>query len=350
MTDPQSRLTFQLDLPSLLRAVALISALWLVVVLQQVVLDILLAGLAAAALGPIVRWLEVRRLPKRFGILAIYLLLLGILGGTGFLLTSALLEQASHLLTGLPTYLHNITVFLAQLPYGDLFSGVLRKGALSLEPTVLHLFGSSLSYLLNSFQVLAHLLVILILVFFLLLDTEYFERSLLALFPPTRRAGLRQFLDGLSLKVGAYVRGTLIVLAACGLLTWLGLALLGVPYAFLIGFATFLLDWVPIIGAMVALGFAVLLTLGAHPTLVPGVIVVFLLTHQLKNYYLAPKILGHSVGLHPVWIFLAILAGGMVLGPVGIILATPFAIMVQSLLHTFYLNNESPSGGAVASA
>ncbi|MBE3069104.1 MAG: AI-2E family transporter [Planctomycetes bacterium] len=170
----------------------------------------------------------------------------------------------------------------------------------------------------------------------------------------------RTRVEGVALKIdaaiSAFLRGRIVVCAIIGVLTAVGLALLGVPYWFLIGVVTGLAGVVPYLPIFVGLAPAILAAwFGGHGGwTVAGVAGVFVLVQTLEGWVLTPLIQGKAVGLHPVTLTVALLVGYQVLGFVGLVAAVPLAATVKILAREFILPKvdelaeESPKGAGPA--
>jgi predicted PurR-regulated permease PerM len=159
----------------------------------------------------------------------------------------------------------------------------------------------------------------------------------LALFPQERRNRLDVFFNRIAREVGGYVRGQSIVAGAIALLTWLGLKLIGVPYAEVLGLLAFLLDFIPVVGSLLAAVFAVLIALSNSPMDALWTVVLYIAANQLEANFLGPLVIGQAVGVTPLWIILAILTGGALAGVPGVFLAIPSIVIIKAAVEEFYI-------------
>ena len=118
--------------------------------------------------------------------------------------------------------------------------------------------------------------------------------------------------------------------------TGLGLWALGVPYPLVLGLIAGLLDVVPFVGPLVAGVLGVLVALAASPQAALAAAAVYLVVQGVENYFLQPVVFGRAVGVHPIWIFLALVAGDEALGVIGLLLAVPAAVVVHVVLARIY--------------
>jgi predicted PurR-regulated permease PerM len=180
---------------------------------------------------------------------------------------------------------------------------------------------------------LGYLVVTPVVAFYLLRDWHPLLTFLEDLIPPGRRPGLVAFIDEYDESLGRFFRGQLLEASLVGVLTGVGLAILGVPSALLLGVMAGLCNIVPYIGLAVSLvpALVVALTMDSPIGGLFRVGGVFLVVQFIDGSVTGPKIVGESVGLHPVVIMLALAFGGAVLGFAGLLLAIPLAVLVKML-------------------
>ncbi|BCW93043.1 MAG: hypothetical protein KatS3mg007_0937 [Thermoanaerobaculum sp.] len=134
--------------------------------------------------------------------------------------------------------------------------------------------------------------------------------------------------------LGAFFRGQLLVALALALMYTGGLALVGAPLALVVGPLAGLLSLVPYLGLVVGAGLAVLLTLLEHQDLLHPILalLVFVVAQNVEGWVLTPKLVGKGVGLHPVWVLVALLLGGELFGITGVVVAVPVAAALRVVL------------------
>jgi len=181
---------------------------------------------------------------------------------------------------------------------------------------------------------LLNLVLIPVVTFYLLRDWDRLTAGVLALLPrrlePTVKSIAREIDDVL----GAFIRGQLMVMLALGLTYAIGLWLVGLDLAFIIGAGAGVLSIVPYLGTLVGVVAALLAALFQfqdllHPVLV---LVVFAVGQSLEGMVFTPHLVGDRIGLHPVTVIFAVLAGGQLFGFLGILLALPVAAALNVLV------------------
>lgn len=181
--------------------------------------------------------------------------------------------------------------------------------------------------------VASYLVLTPVLAVYLLRDYDAVVAAVARLVPVRYQDETRRCLREYDALLSRYLRGQILVAAIVGGLTWLGLLLAGFPYAFFLGATVAVLGIVPYLGLLLALVPAVIIALASGD---PGlgllkVAIVYGAAQTLEGTVISPRIVGGSVGLHPVWILLALALGGLYFGFAGLLLGVPAAVGVKLL-------------------
>jgi predicted PurR-regulated permease PerM len=177
------------------------------------------------------------------------------------------------------------------------------------------------------------LLTILILAFYLLLDSRQLFRHFISLVPKAERDRVEDASRRISSKVSAWLAGQLFLGAIIGTTAAIGLKLLGVPYFFVLALIAGLGEMIPVVGPILSAIPAVAVALTVSPATALFVGIFFLAQQQLENHILVPKIMEHQVGVRAGGVIMALLIGGSLLGIVGAILAVPTAAILQVIFQ-----------------
>jgi predicted PurR-regulated permease PerM len=325
----------------LIIAVMIIFAIWIFLKAQTVFFSLFFSYLLAYLFNPLVDRLgEKWRIPRTMGVLIVLLLTLGLLILMGSLLVPSLVTEIQvliHRSQNLPDQiarfveenLPKVAGFLMvdtarlketltdQIPVGfDQLLSNLLKGVMTV--------GSFLGQLLN-------VVLIPIMTFYLLKDFYTIKSWFLGLIPRIHRSAYYFYLWRFNRILGGYLRGQVIVCVIVGVLTGFGLAVLGVPFAILLGVLTGLLNFIPFIGLYISLGLAFLVCLlTADPVLTMlKVGSVFVLVQGSEVYVISPKIMGERVGLHPVAVIFSMLVFSRFFGFWGLLIGVPTAAVIK---------------------
>lgn len=204
----------------------------------------------------------------------------------------------------------------------------------SQTPTLLFGVASGLVWILS----------ILIISFYLILDAQKLRSYLDRIAPPDHAYELGRLREEISGVWSAFFRGQVALSLVVGMLVWITMTAIGLPNAGLIAVLAGVLEVIPTFGPVVASLAAIVTALLRGSTYLPLsnfwfavlVLLVYLLIHQIDNAYLVPRIMGRRLHLHPVVIFVGVLAGGMMVGIVGVFLAAPVIATARVLLSYTY--------------
>jgi predicted PurR-regulated permease PerM len=175
-----------------------------------------------------------------------------------------------------------------------------------------------------------------VLVLYMLLDWPKMTAALDALVPPRHRPTVHQLAHDVDRAIAGFLRGQSLVCLFLGTWYGLGLSLIGLNFGLLIGISAGLLSFIPYVGSLTALilGTIVAIVQGWPSWHLPALALAVVLTGQfLEGNVLAPKLVGDSIGVHPVWLIFALLAFGSLFGFVGLIVAVPVAAALGVLLR-----------------
>ncbi|HET6586401.1 MAG TPA: AI-2E family transporter, partial [Oleiagrimonas sp.] len=185
---------------------------------------------------------------------------------------------------------------------------------------------------------LTNLVLIPVVTFYLLRDWDVMVAHLDRMLPRRQRPTIVRLANESNQVLGAFVRGQLLVMVALGIIYGVGLALIGLSVGPLIGMVAGLLSFVPYLGFIIGLVAALIAVMVQYGDwLHLGLLaIVFAVGQMMEGYVLVPKLVGDKIGLHPVAVMFAVLAGGYLFGFFGILLALPAAAVIMVLLRYGY--------------
>jgi len=207
-----------------------------------------------------------------------------------------------------------------------------------------NIVNKSIDFTVNIAQISVFLIVFMMIVFYLAMDKEYIEDKFSQFFPLDIKENAKNILNTISEKVGAYVRTQVIAMIAVGFMVMVGLIILGVNYAFLLGLISGILDIIPIVGPAIALVAIILVAYSAGWVKVLLAIGIFLLCQQLSNYVVRPFLFGRFMSLHPLTLLLALFIAQKYLGLIGVILSPAIASTICVLVDELYIKRINTAG------
>ncbi len=172
----------------------------------------------------------------------------------------------------------------------------------------------------------------LTIVFFWLVEHARLQRYALAFFPAARRAGAREAWNEVEGRLGLWVRGQLILMAAMGAATGVVYTVLGLPGALLLGLIAALTEAIPIIGPLLGAIPAVLVAATVSPELALVVAVIYVVLQIIEGAVLVPLVMRNTIGISPLLVLLSLLIGAAVGGMIGAFLAVPIAASLEIML------------------
>jgi predicted PurR-regulated permease PerM len=310
---------------------AVVAGAWLIRELWVLGLVLLVALVFAGTFKPLIEWMTRHGLQRT---VALVVLFFGLIGGTSVLIffsVPPLLEQLAEIVRGAPAERAELIALLARRTSTLPLAHVVENAGL--EQTLARIQSWVLGYWSEAVKVLGYFATTVVLSFYFLADGKRTQGVLYALVPRGYHMRLARILHNLEVIVGGYVRSQLITSAAIAAFTFLLLTVFGVRHALSLALLAGVADVVPFVGGLLA---AVPVVLSSLPRGLPvaGAVLVGLFVYmEFENRILVPKLYGRLLRLSPAAVVLALLAGGMLLGMMGALLALPVAAGLQMILE-----------------
>jgi len=320
-----------------------IAAVVFLVVLWRLA-DVLLPFLAGAALAyfldPVVERMERLGLNRLFATILIALGLVAAVVMAGLLVIPAVFAQAAQLVNAAPDFFTQLQDFLAERFPGTLDHGTLRRTLSGVGDTIQERGGELVQGVLSSarsvFSALIFLVIAPVVAFYLLLDWPRLISRTDGLMPRDHASTIREILHDIDRAIAGFVRGQLTVCLILSVYYAVALMLAGLQYGLVVGVLTGLISFIPFIGAIVggtlAIGLA-LFQFWGEPVSIGIIVGIFVVGQVMEGNFLVPKMVGRSVGLHPVWLLLALSVFGSLFGFAGVLVAVPVAAALGVLVR-----------------
>ena len=313
--------------------------------LREVLLITYVSCLLAIGLSPIVRRIERnrvtarrKRVPRWLAILTIYVAFLLVVAIVLALTLPPLVAQFRQLVDDMPNHMNRLLAWLSE-------RGLIRRVTwTSLLPNLQTGAAAVLSNVFGAVQgvlgVIGAIVTVIVLPFYLLLESRAIQAFFLNFIRPENRARADRISSAVTVKVGAWLGGQLLLAAVIGTTATIGFWLIGVPYFYVLGLVAAIGEMIPVVGPIVAAVPAILLAWTVSPQTALIVLAYSWAQQFVENNFLVPRIMERQVGLSPVAIILALLAGSSLLGLVGAILAVPTAAIVQVLVQELVVKDD----------
>jgi predicted PurR-regulated permease PerM len=317
---------------------------WALYELRTVLLLLIFSIFFCYLIAPLVRVFEqplyVRsrefRLTRAFAIFCVYVVIGIVLFVSVRLFSPLLSQQATDLGENWPAYkdtatrtINDADMWMRHLGLPQQWQDHIKNYAGQLPEIVSSWAGIVLKAGIGYLQYLLWLILVPILSFFLLKDVAAIERSLLGLMPnESLRKRAHWLLLDVSRTIAAYIRAQITACIVVGVLVTIGLAVIGAPYAVVMGAIAGVLEFLPLIGPLIAA--TIIVGLSLTVSIKTALIVALFLTvlRIAQDYIIYPRIVGHGIKMHPLVIILAILSGAEIAGLIGVFLSIPFVGLV----------------------
>lgn len=311
-------------------AVLLLLSLGLLYILRDLILELFVALLLTTILEPMVSTMSKFKIPRIVSILVTYILVIGFLGGTISLIIPAVVDQTESFINALPNYLSNIGVTPAVS--SGVLSSFVNNNAGSAP-------GAIFQFTFSVVNIVIAFITVLVFTFYMLMSRNKLEDQLGTFFGEEKKNEFGEIIDSLEKKLGGWARGELAIMFAIGIATYIGLRILGIPYALPLSILGGIFEIAPFLGPILAAIPSIVIGFGISPITGVGVAALTFLIHELEGYILVPKIMEKSVGVSPLVTLIALAVGARLAGVVGVIISVPVVITFQ-ILSKKYLVRE----------
>jgi predicted PurR-regulated permease PerM len=300
-------------------------ALWKI---KVVIALVFLGFIVAAAMRPSVEWLDRRaRIPRPAGVLIHYVALAGIIALVLWLIVPRAIDQVQQATSG--HSLHHAATHSSGIKH-DILTGLDKR--LRRLPSGSKLVHPALEITKTAFEVLVGIFFVFAVGAYWIFERDRTIGLVQSISPRKHRRLIRDTWVLIDQKLGAFVRGELVLIVFVAVVLSGGFFAISLPYWLLIGCFAGIVEIIPVIGPLAAgaLAVAVGLTQSWHTALFAGLIV--LAVRQLEDYVVIPRVLGHAVGLSPLVVLVSVTAIGILFGGFYVLLAIPIAAVLATLL------------------
>ena len=317
------------------RLILFLLGLWFIFLIRDVLVLLFLVMIIVAGLSPTVdRWS--RSITRPGAVISVFLLLMLAIGLLLSLVVPPLIDQLQQFAVNLPGYAERLSNTDSQSFLSEA-TKLIVTNLNTVTGQLSDLSGTLLTKTLGVINGLVAMVTVLVLTFYLLLEEEGMKKIYKGIIPREWYDDLTETTRKIAGRLGAWLRGQIVLMFIVGLAVTIGLLIVGSPYALSLGIWAGLTEAIPIVGPW----------LGAVPGIATGlaqsplqgflVLLVYLVVQQLEGNVLVPKIMSKAVGLNPVIVIIAILIGAKLYGLMGVFLAVPLAAVVSVITEDWHI-------------
>jgi predicted PurR-regulated permease PerM len=304
-------------------------ALWHLKVLIAL---LLLAIVFASAMRPGIEWLYARHIPRSVGVLLHYLGLVLVIAALLWLIVPRALDQTEAALGTLPTSSSKVAQ-AARDSHGikhDVLVAIQHR--LERLPNGAGLIHPAVTYGREALKVLIGIFFVFAVAAYWVFEKGRAQEVVLRLTKRDNQKRIRDTWDLIDAKLGAFVRGQLLMITFVSTVLSLAFWLIGLPYWLLLGVFAGIVEIVPVLGPLIAGVTAIAAGLTVSLTAAIGAAIAVFGLRLLQDYVVGPRVLGHAVGLSPLIVLVTVTSIGILIGPAYVLLSTPFAAVLATII------------------
>ncbi len=251
-------------------------------------------------------------------------------------------SEISNFAASFPEHLASLKTFLLKLPmvsqsnFANMDIGGIISSASGVTSNVIN---ETINIGKNVGSAFVYLIASIIIIYYFMADRDIIHKTYLRLFPSQMREKAEEITDTISQKVGGYVVAQIVTMASVGIIMTIGLLILRVDYALLLGLITAIFDIIPVVGPGLALIICLIAAFKSGPLVLALIVVVFAIAQLAENNFVRPYIFSKFLDLHPLIIYLFLFITAKYLGVIGVIFAPAIAATAVVLIEELYMKN-----------
>jgi len=302
----------------------ILALLWQI---RQIIIGLFVALILMTAINPAVDRLERMKIPRIVGIFLVYILIIAVIAIAIAGIIPPLVDQTSTMITNAPKFIENFGI-------PNIDQRIIESQIQQLGSIPANLVKISVTILGNLVAIAA----LLVITFYLLLERKNLNRYLHILFGGDGEKKAEKFIDAMEKKIGSWVRAQLTSMAIIGVMSYLGLRLLGIEFALPLALLAGIFEIVPNIGPVLASVPAILAGFAISPLMALAVVALYFLIQQIEANFIYPQIVSREAGVNPLITILSLTIGFKLGGILGAVLAVPFVLLIQIIASEIFVS------------
>ncbi len=292
--------------------------LWIV---KDLIFSLFIALIIVSALKPAVSFLEKKRIPRLIASILVYFIFLFFIGNAVGLIIPPLVSEITYLIKNLPSIIKSIT------PYFSPFFNIEL-----LNQYIPNITNKTLSIIKDMFSNALFIISTLFFGFYLLLEEDVIKRIIAKFYEETEIRPIISIIEKAERRLNAWFWGEVALMAVIGVMTFIGLNLIGMKYALALAVFAGFLEAIPNIGPITSVVPAAIIGFSQSYFLGFANIALYFIIQQLENHLLVPLVMRKAVGLHPIVTLIALIIGGKLAGILGVLLSVPMVLVIETAL------------------
>ncbi|MEK9201697.1 MAG: AI-2E family transporter [Patescibacteria group bacterium] len=349
---PSHGIAINISASTVVKTVLVLILFYVLYILRDLFLVILTAVVFASAVEPMTRWFMDYRVPRLIAVIGIYLGLALLLTATFYFLFIPVLNEASSILVFLSQYVNTFdnqtlssnNFFLGSNSAVKEFSGnfSLQEIARQINLMVSNASGSIFNTISMVFGGLLSFILIIVLSFYLAVQQDGIVSFLTAVTPAKHHNYVINLWRRAEKKIGLWMQGQLVLVVLVAVLVYLGLTLIGIEHALFLAIMAGLLEIIPLFGPVISALPAIILAFSQDGISLALIVAgLYIIIQQFENHLIYPLVVKKVVGVSPIIVILALIAGGKLAGFLGILLSVPLAAVMLEFLNDLQRNGQA---------
>lgn len=318
-----------------------------IIIFNTIAAPIIVSVILYYLLNPLVNLMERYNISRLWGVIILFLLIVGVITLVINLLIPVIGSQFKSFGNNFPLYVDKVNQFIDSVTKYSLISNFysqiqeqLDALANKLPSMVSDYFNGFGSKVKNFAEAIVNVGVVIattpFVLFFMLKDGHRFKEFSTKLMPPKFRKDFHDLLEKMSVQVGSYIQGQIIVSFCIGILLFIGYSIIGLDYSLILASIAAVTSVVPYIGPTIAISPAIIIALITSPIMLLKLIVVWTAVQFIEGHLISPNVMGKTLKIHPLTIIFILLSAGNLLGVVGVILGIPAYAILKVLVSHLY--------------
>ncbi|MBC3079498.1 AI-2E family transporter [Staphylococcus capitis] len=320
-----------------------------IIIFNTIAAPIIVSLILFYLFNPLVNLMERYRIPRLLGITIIYVAVVGIITLIVNLLIPIIGSQIEGLIKNSPHYLNKITQSIEKITTNSFLSSYMSQVNDWLEsaqkkiPSMLSEYFDGFGPKLASFaEAVSNVGVVIVttpfILFFMLKDGHRFKDYTTKIMPPKFRKDFHDLLEKMSVQVGSYIQGQIIVSFCIGVLLLIGYSIIGLKYPLVLASIAAVTSVVPYLGPTIAISPAIVIAIITSPWMLLKLVIVWTLVQFFEGHFISPNVMGKTLKIHPLTIIFILLCAGNLMNVVGVIIGIPlYAVLKVLVSHIFLL-------------
>jgi predicted PurR-regulated permease PerM len=312
--------------------VLIVLSIIIIFYLKAIVIPVFLSIIIAYILNPLIKLMTLKGLNKRLSAVILLLIITGAIFLLIFLVVPGLIRDMISATGNMEQYSEKFTIFINDSIYKNMpkyFRSILDNNVSILEKGIISYLNKFINQIIDFSAKIPIYIVIPIFVYYFMVDADFFLNIIKRMIPIEFRKKYIELGREIDRVIGGFIRSQIILSVIVALMTFIILIIFKIKYPIILAFINGAANLIPYFGPIIGLIPAVFIGLIESPNKAILILVAFLILQQLESNIIAPKLVGDSIGLHPVFIILVLLIGGEFFGTWGLILSIPIGGIIK---------------------